>query len=303
MKVAALRIALWLALIAIAFSQSFEPNQLMLLVIGRSANRPDGDQKALLNHVQNLRNGLPELQVATMHFDRPREAAFARQVLGVSAQQLPAVCLVQLDSKGQKPVRSLYCWPKVTGARLAQVDQMADRWAMMARQPMPMITPQMAPNYPERGGPPEPVQPVSYQTYPSYQPPPPSHPVVPEAREKVFAGVNLLTDSWLRSKNGRFACCFQNDGNLVVYSLASQPMKPLWNSQTQNQGAAVMRLGSDGVLRMLSAAGNVVWQAGRSSFFSHCFMCMQDDGNLVIYRQDGNGLSVDWATNTDGLVP
>lgn len=275
-----------------AFSQSIPPQQLMLLVIGRSATRPDADERALLQRVQSLRTtpGLTELQVATMHFDRPREASFARQVLDITPQQLPAVCLVQLDAVKRAPVRSLYCWPKVTGAKLAQVDQMADTWAQMASRPLSVVTPQ-----------PPPYTPPSVPIVVNSAPAEPARPNIPElyaAKDRVFAGVNLVTDSWLRSANGVFACCFQHDGNLVVYNISTRPFQPLWNSNTQGRGAAAMRLGNDGVLRVMGPSGQIVWEAGAPSYFSHCFLQMQDDGNLVIYRQDGNGLTVDWATNT-----
>ena len=298
-KLARVLVLLVLAVVASlsASPQTFEPGQLMLLVIGRSAAPPDPDQVILLEHVQALRNspGLTELQVATMHFDRPREASFARQVLGVSAEQLPCVCLVQLDSAGQRPLRSLYCWPQVTGAKLAQVDQMADTWARMASQPLPLITPQAPPTFtaPPPSGRDTPV--VN-----SSSPVPPGLAIreLQEAKNRVLAGVNLTTDSWLRATNGKFACCFQHDGNLVVYSLSTGTLRPIWNSQTSGMGAVSMRLATDGVLRMRGPGGQILWEAGSPSFFSHCFLQMQDDGNLVIYRQNGNGLSVDWASKS-----
>jgi len=282
---------------------SFEPEQLVLLVIGRSAARPEPDQRLLLKRVQALRDspGLEQLRVATMHFDRPREAAFARKTLGVTPDQLPCVCLVQLDASGQRPQKSLYCWPRVTGARLAQVDQMAETWSQIAHQPLPLITPQApkSPSPPDLtvSSAPSPSPSPAYYVAPR-QPQPPL-PSMPEStRDRVLAGVTLGTDSWLLSTNRRFGCCFQADGNMVIYDFGVYPFRAVWNSQTQKLGAAILRLGSDGVLRMMGSGGNVVWQVGDSSFFSHCYLQMQDDGNLVIYRQNGNGLSVDWASNT-----
>jgi hypothetical protein len=296
-----LRVLFWLFLIVSisAFSQSLQPDQLMLLVIARSAARPDADAKTLLERVQALRNspGLNQLKVATMHFDRPREASFARQVLGVTDQQLPCVCLVQLDGARLRPTRSLYCWPNVTGAKLAQVDQMAETWAQMASQPLALFTPQPLPPTPGLIPPVMAVNPAAVEL------PRPQIPELYGAKDRVFAGVNMVHNSWLRSPNGVFACCFQDDGNLVVYNISTRPFQSLWNSQTQGRGASAARLGSDGVLRIMGTGGQVLWQVGDASYFSHCFLQMQDDGNLVIYRQDGNGLTVDWASNTVRMRP
>lgn len=289
-----LRLVFVFALLSLAYcAPAYRPGQLMLLVIGRSATSPDREQQALLERVQALRTapGLNQLKVATMHFDRPREAAFARQVLGVTARQLPAVCLVELDAPEMRPVRTLYCWPSVTGARLAEVDKMADTWAQMANAPLPMLTPQPAPAL--VGGPPS--QAVPSQSLP---PDPPRKPDS-EAAERLAAGVNLPVNSWVRSQNGRYGLLFQQSGNLVVYRLDRNPSVPLWNSATYNSGAVNLRLGNDGVLRLFDSASRVIWQAGESGAFSHCYMLMQDDGNLVIYRENGNGVSVDWASNSN----
>ncbi|MBS2035298.1 hypothetical protein JST97_09935 [bacterium] len=291
-----LRLVFLLALLSLAYSApAYRPGQLMLLVIGRSASAPDFDQQALLERVQALRTapGLNQLKVATMHFDRPREAAFARQVLGVTARQLPAVCLVELDAPELRPIRTLYCWPSVTGARLAEVDKMADIWAQMANAPLPMLTPQPPPAL--VGGPPVPTQ----GSTPLASAPESFNRPDAASAERLAAGVNLPVNSWVRSQNGRYGLLFQQSGNLVVYRLDRSPYMPLWNSATYNSGAVNLRLGNDGVLRLFDSASRVIWQAGESGAFSHCYMLMQDDGNLVIYRENGNGVSVDWASNSN----
>ncbi len=284
----------FLALLSLAYcAPTYRPGQLMLLVIGRSASTPDPDQQALLERVQALRTapGLNQLKVATMHFDRPREAAFARQVLGVTAKQLPAVCLVELDAPELRPVRTLYCWPSVTGARLAEVEKMADTWAQMANAPLPMLTPQPPPAL--VGGPPSQV-PVNLASTPEASNRPTS-----ESTERLSAGVNFPVNSWVRSRNGRYGLLLQQSGNLVVYRLDRSPYQPLWNSATFNSGGVNLRLGNDGVLRLFDSANRNIWQAGEPGAFSHCYMLMQDDGNLVIYRENGNGVSVDWASNSN----
>jgi hypothetical protein len=292
------RLALLLGLLSLAFSAPvYRPGQLMLLVIGRSASRSDADQVALLQRVQALRTnpGLDTLKVATMHFDRPREASFAKQVLGVSSQQLPCVCLVELDAAEARPVRALYSWPSVTGARLAEVDRMADMWAQMANAPVPLMTPQAPPV----------AAPVSSMiSAPQESVSVWSAPIAPvEQRDRLFAGVNMSVNSWLRSPNGRYGCLFQQGGNLVVYRFDRSPYQPMWNSMTDSRGGTNLRLSNDGVLRMFSGSHQVIWEAGDSGAFSHCYLRMQDDGNLVIYRENGNGMSVAWASNSNQSAP
>ncbi len=271
----------------------------MLLVIGASASHPGVDQQALLQRVQALRSspGLSGLKVATMHFDRPREASFARQVLGVSAGQLPCVCLVELDAAEVRPLRSLYSWASVTGARLAEVDKMADQWAQLANAPVPLMTPQ---------APPPVQQQVSVYQAPEQQAAAnwtTAAPVAPLESDRLLAGVNMPVNTWLRSPNGRYGCLFQQGGNLVVYRFDRSPYQPMWNSMTDSRGGVNMRLSNDGVLRMFSGAHQLVWEAGDPGAFSHCYLRMQDDGNLVIYRENGNGMSVAWASNSNQSTP
>ncbi|MBX3168647.1 MAG: hypothetical protein KF760_14625 [Candidatus Eremiobacteraeota bacterium] len=292
-----LRLILFLSLLSLALcAPSYRPGQLMLLVIGRSAGRPDADQQALLQRVQALRTspGLNTLKVATMHFDRPREAAFARQVLGVSAQQLPCVCLVELDAAEVRPVRSLYSWPSVTGARLAEVDRMADMWSQLANAPVPLLTPQPAPLAPVFQAPQEALSmPMGWAA------PRPSS----QERDRLLAGMNMPVNRWLRSPNGRYGCLFQQGGNLVVYRFDRTPYQPMWNSMTDSRGGVNLRLSNDGVLRMFDATHQVIWEAGDAGAFSHCYLRMQDDGNLVIYRENGNGMTVAWASNSNQSGP
>lgn len=276
----------------------------MLLVLGRSASRPDPAQQALLQRVQALRAnpGLDNLKVATMHFDRPREASFARQVLGVSAQQLPCVCLVELDAAQVRPVRTLYAWPSVTGARLAEVDRMADLWSQFANVPLPLLTPQAPPRVFSTPAQQTPVFEAPHEALVAPTGWTAPRPASTE-HDRLLAGVNMPVNSWLRAPNGRYGCLFQQGGNLVVYRFDRTPYQPMWNSMTDSRGGVNLRLSSDGVLRMFGPGHQVIWEAGEPGAFSHCYLRMQDDGNLVIYRENGNGMTVAWASNSNQSVP
>lgn len=118
----------------VVWAQNLRPEQMMVLLIGNSATNPSPDQQAALARLKALRQqpSFRQLKIGTMHFDRPAEARFASQVLGVDRSQLPCLCLVQLDSQLQRPVRKLYSMPRVTRQQLEQVEAMGRMWAQTA---------------------------------------------------------------------------------------------------------------------------------------------------------------------------
>jgi hypothetical protein len=120
--------------VQLAWGQNLRPEQMMLLLIGNSASNPSPDQQAALARLKALRQqpSFRALKIGTMHYDRPAEARFASQVLGVDRSQLPCLCLVQLDSQLQRPVRKLYAMPRITRQQLDQVEAMGRMWAQSA---------------------------------------------------------------------------------------------------------------------------------------------------------------------------
>ncbi|MFN8608459.1 MAG: hypothetical protein U0931_13060 [Vulcanimicrobiota bacterium] len=125
---------LFLLTVQLAWAQNLRPEQMMVLLIGSSASNPTPDQEAALARLKALRQqpSFRQLKIGTMHFDRPAEARFASQVLGVDRSQLPCLCLVQLDSQLQRPVRKLYSMPRITRQQLEQVEAMGRMWAQTA---------------------------------------------------------------------------------------------------------------------------------------------------------------------------
>ncbi len=150
----------------------------MILLIGASANNPTADQAAALARLKGLRQqqAFRQLKIGTMHFDRPAEARFASQVLGVDRAQLPCLCLVQLDSQLQRPVRKLYAMPRITRQQLEQVESMGKMWAQSA------------------GG----------LTLPQ------------TARNRLVPGQTLQSGGSVTSTNGQYTFALQGDGNLVL---------------------------------------------------------------------------------------
>lgn len=137
-----MRMLRWFLIFLLAFNvsaQTLRPEQMMVLLIGQSAANPTPDQDAVLARLKSLRQqpAFRQLKIGMMHFDRPAEAKFATQVLGVDSSQLPCLCLVQLDSKLKRPVKKLYAMPRITRAQLEQVEQMAQVWAQTASKQFP----------------------------------------------------------------------------------------------------------------------------------------------------------------------
>lgn len=171
-------ILILLLTVSLGWAQNLRPEQMMVLLIGASANHPTADQQAVLARLKALRQqpSFRQLKIGTMHYDRPTEARFASQVLGVDRSQLPCLCLVQLDNKLQRPVRKLYAMPRVTRAQLEQVESMGRMWAQSAGG---LSLPQMA-------------------------------------RNRLIPGQPLILGSSFSSLNGQYTFSLQVDGNIVL---------------------------------------------------------------------------------------
>ena len=167
-----------LVLAQMAWAQNLRPEQMMVLLIGASAGNPTPDQQAVLARLKALRQqqSFRQLKIGTMHFDRPAEARFATQVLGVDRSQLPCLCLVQLDSQLQRPVRKLYSIPRVTRQQLEQVESMGKLGAQSSGS---WSLPQLA-------------------------------------RNRLIPGQTLQAGGSITSLNGRYTFALQSDGNLVL---------------------------------------------------------------------------------------
>lgn len=129
------------ALIAPVWAQSptIPYQQLLLLVAGPSGDRIDPREKAVVDHLNGLRSSynFTQLQMGTMHYDRPQEAALLKNKLGFSPQKGVTVGLVQLSDKGL-PVRTLYKLEGATqGSLLAAQNELLSRWSQVTGQPLP----------------------------------------------------------------------------------------------------------------------------------------------------------------------
>lgn len=129
-----LRILLLLLLAGAAWAapptQVWKPDEVMVLIVGPTANPIAPGETMVVSRLAELRTQykLNKLRMATMHWDRPGEADYARKVLGVTDQDLPAVAVVQLDKKGM-PVKKLYVMPRVDRTSLESIDKVVKLWA------------------------------------------------------------------------------------------------------------------------------------------------------------------------------
>ena len=85
----------------------------------------------------------------------------------------------------------------------------------------------------------------------------------------------------------------QGDGNLVIYSPASQGNMPIWDSGTRVAGSALWMQG-DGNLVIYNAAHQWVWDTSTNGH-PGSVATLQDDGNLVVY---GPGHVVLWESRS-----
>lgn len=105
----------------------------------------------------------------------------------------------------------------------------------------------------------------------------------------------LATGQELGSPNGRFVLSLNLDGNLVLYD--SESKAPIWSSNTVGTKAEFLYMQEDGNLVLYTENGDVLWASGTASDQSDRFYRFQinDDGNMVILR---DGIPM-WASNTN----
>lgn len=141
---------------AIAQPAGIPYQRLLVLVAGPSGDRIDPREKAVVDHLNSLRSqyNFAQLQMGTMHYDRPQEAALLKNPLGFSPQKGITVGLVELSEQGL-PVRTLYKMEQVTKASLlAAQNDLLSRWSQVTGQPLPReLRPAGTVGGPTSGGP------------------------------------------------------------------------------------------------------------------------------------------------------
>ncbi|KAL7040795.1 hypothetical protein ACKWTF_000523 [Chironomus riparius] len=117
------------------------------------------------------------------------------------------------------------------------------------------------------------------------------------ARDTLKGTDCLPYGSSLRSDNNCFSLELQFDGNLVLYR--DYDARVLWRSNTQGSGANRLCMQSDGNLVIYTKDNQPKWSTqtqGKISWFK-----LQDDGIAVLLSKYQNGQNeILWSTRTQG---
>lgn len=123
-----------------AQAQNSIPYQrLLLLVAGPSGDRISPDEQAVVSYLNQMRGryNFSQLQMGTMHFDRPSESQLLQNRLGYSPSGGVTVGLVQLSEQGM-PMRTLYKMENVTPQSLeANRQDLLQRWSEYSGERLP----------------------------------------------------------------------------------------------------------------------------------------------------------------------
>lgn len=193
--------------------QTVPYQRLLLLVAGPSGDRIDATEQQVVSYLNQLRGqyNLYNLQMGTMHYDRPQERRLLTQVLGFRPAAGVTVGLVQLSDQGY-PQKTLYKSESVTPASLkAQQRELMGKWSQLTGESVPpelqattsYAPPSQMPPPRETGGPPEKTSPPESVTSSDSVAPPQSGEVYSfEGIRTVVTSLNQTTTSvWDKLKN------------------------------------------------------------------------------------------------------
>jgi len=107
--------------------------------------------------------------------------------------------------------------------------------------------------------------------------------------DRLNPGQWLVTNQSIRSPGGRFQLVLQRQGNAVLLG----PEGPLWSTSVAKRESSALLMKSSGILCLLGFNDEVLWQSG-TQISPGAFLVLQDDGNLVLYRDE---LAL-WASDT-----
>lgn len=122
-----------------ASAQTVPYQKLLLLIVGPSGDRIVADEQEVVAYLNRLRNdyGLNNIQMGTMHFDRPRESRILKDSLGLDPKKGVTLALVQLSDQGV-PVRTLYKREAVTAAVLeSEHKDLLTKWSQISGERLP----------------------------------------------------------------------------------------------------------------------------------------------------------------------
>ncbi len=114
---------------------------------------------------------------------------------------------------------------------------------------------------------------------------------------RIVAGRRLSRGMRITSPNGQCRLEMQTDGNLVIYKPGNQPV---WDTKTSDINVFFVR--PDGNLCAYRADFSIAWGCSSGGGIGpNSYLAMQDDCNLVLYKDGGK--SVAWASGTNQQSP
>jgi hypothetical protein len=101
------------------------------------------------------------------------------------------------------------------------------------------------------------------------------------------------------SDNGCFLLMMQTDGNLVLYYLVGQTRQPLWATRPYIRSMTKAVMQSDGNLVLYDSKNSPGWNS-KTNNNPGAYLKIEDTGDLVIYSSSKTQL---WHSNTKGQCP
>ncbi len=122
---------------------------------------------------------------------------------------------------------------------------------------------------------------------------------VPVVKDRLNSGETLNLGESIKSPNGQYIFRLQNDGNFVLYKVASPTDKILWTSKTKNPYVWDVTMYEGGELVIEDSEDYPIWSTPTGGN-PGAYLQLQNDGNAVIYRAKGVAL---WRPNTAQTPP
>jgi RHS repeat-associated protein len=101
---------------------------------------------------------------------------------------------------------------------------------------------------------------------------------------KIFTNQTLASGQCLQSPNNRFLLIMQTAGNLVLYDLSYSPGAVLFASGSTGVPGSHAVMQGDGNLVVYTPSNTVYWSTGTVTGTANYMLQLQDQGNLVIYK-------------------
>lgn len=105
-----------------------------------------------------------------------------------------------------------------------------------------------------------------------------------------YLQTNVYVPDAVYSKRKTDQLVLQGDGNLVIYCVTCQPVKPLWSTRTNGKGGKFLFFQTNGELVLRNASGRVIWHStiqSKCAGSENAYFTLQDDGNLAMLYNEG----------------